>query len=68
MGGQGIPDEVHPDYDEFLLVVDGQLELIIDEIPTTLHRGEYITIPAGATHRISPGSDGILLLVDTDTE
>lgn len=66
MGGQGIPDEYHLEFDELLVVIEGELELIVDEQAVKLTRGDYYLIPRGAVHRVSPASQGTLLLVDVD--
>ena len=66
MGGEGIPDEYHSEFDELLVVIDGEMELIVDEQVIVLKTGDYYLIPRGAVHRVSPGSYGSLLLVDAD--
>ncbi len=66
MGEQGIPDEYHTDFDELLVVMDGELELTVAEQTLRLKTGDYYLIPRGVIHRVSPGSYGALLLVDAD--
>lgn len=66
MGGQGIADEYHLEFDELLVVIDGEMELVIDGQGVILKTGDYYLIPRGAVHRVSPGSHGTLLLVDAD--
>ncbi|MCS3430011.1 cupin domain-containing protein [Klebsiella sp. BIGb0407] len=66
MGGEGIPDEHHAEFDELLVVIEGEMELVIDEHAVQLKTGDYYLIPRGAIHRVSPGSHGTLLLVDAD--
>ncbi|AEN65188.1 Cupin 2 conserved barrel domain protein [Enterobacter soli] len=64
MGGEGIPPEVHDAFDEWLLVLDGELPLVVDNQLFTLSAGEYVVVPRGKTHHVPPGSVGTLLLVD----
>jgi len=66
MAGQGIPDEYHLEFDELLVIVDGEMELIVDEQIVQLKTGDYYLIPRGVMHRVSPDSHGTLLLVDAD--
>lgn len=67
MGGEGIPPEVHADFDELLLVLDGELPLVVDGLQFTLKAGEYYFVPKGAWHSVPAGSFGVLLLVDVGT-
>ncbi|MBL5882725.1 Quercetin 2,3-dioxygenase [compost metagenome] len=64
MGGEGIPPEVHDDFDELLLVLDGELPLVVEGEQFTLKAGEYYFVPKGAWHSVPAGSFGVLLLVD----
>ncbi|MDK9356596.1 cupin domain-containing protein [Lelliottia sp. V106_10] len=64
MGGEGIPSEVHDDFDELLLVLDGELPLVVAGEQFTLQTGEYCFVPRGASHSVPEGSFGVLLLVD----
>ena len=66
MGGEGIPDECHPEFDELLVVIEGEMELVVDQQVVRLKTGDYYAIPRGAIHRVSAASYGTLLLVDTD--
>lgn len=68
MGGEGIPPEVHDDFDELLLVLDGELPLVVEGEQFTLHTGEYFFVPKGARHWVPEGSFGVLLLVDVGQE
>lgn len=64
MGGDGIPDEVHEAFDEFLLVIDGEMTLILEEERIPLRAGEFFIIPKGKIHRVAANSWGTLLLID----
>ncbi|MFZ4835137.1 cupin domain-containing protein [Rouxiella sp. Mn2063] len=67
MGGEGIPDEVHPDFDELLVVIQGYMQLVVDNETFSLQEGEYFLVSQGSVHRVLPGSYGTLLLVDVDS-
>lgn len=66
MGGEGIPEESHTEFDELLVVIDGEMPLIVGDKTVFLRAGDYYLIPAGTTHRVPPGSYGTLLLVDRE--
>lgn len=66
MGGEGIPEESHAEFDELLVVIEGEMQLIVGNTAVDLNAGEYYLIPAGAAHRVPPGSYGTLLLVDRE--
>lgn len=66
MGGEGIPEESHADFDELLVVIEGEMPLIVGGKTLLLKTGEYYLIPAGVVHCVPPGSDGTLLLVDQE--
>lgn len=66
MGGEGIPEESHAEFDELLVVIEGEMQLIVGERTLFLNAGDYYLIPAGAPHRVPPGSYGTLLLVDRE--
>lgn len=67
MGGEGIPEEVHEEFAELLVVIDGQMALEVDGQTVVLKSGDYFVIPPGKPHRVLPGSNGTLLLVDADS-
>ncbi|MEU9866070.1 cupin domain-containing protein [Streptomyces sp. NPDC047971] len=49
---------------EALLVLDGRLELEVDERPVTVGAGELYMIPARTSHTVRPGSRGTLVIVE----
>ena len=63
MDAQPYPDETH-DFDEALLVVDGQMLLRIAGEVTAVGAGEVFFVPAGVPHAVAPGSHGTLVIVD----
>jgi len=66
MGGQGIPPEFHPDFDELVVVIEGEMPLIVEGRTTVLRTGDFYLIPKHAIHSVPPGSHGTLLLIDQE--
>lgn len=65
MDGQPYPDETH-DYDEGLLVIDGELRLTVHGVPVQMQAGELYVMPTGVPHAVAAGSHGVLLILDTE--
>ena len=63
MDGAVYPDEVH-DFDEALLVVEGQMNLDIKGEITSVQTGEVFIVPAGVAHSVAAGSHGTLVIID----
>jgi len=63
----GLAREMHPAYDEALLMLEGAIDLTIDGARISLRAGDLQVIPAGAWHEILPGGHGSFLLVDPQT-
>jgi len=59
------PNEVH-DFDEALMVLDGQMNLRFEEKIVNVTTGEVYIVPAGVQHAVAPGSHGVLVIVDRD--
>ncbi|WP_077034277.1 cupin domain-containing protein [Pelomonas sp. KK5] len=57
------PDETH-DFDEALVVLDGQMNLEIDSQVVQVRQGEVFIVPAGQPHAVAAGSHGTLLIID----
>ena len=55
--GEEIPQEVHPDIDQFIRVEKGQALVIIDEEEITLNDDDVIVITAGKQHYVKNISD-----------
>ena len=68
MDEAGIPREAHLDFDEALLVVEGQMKLEIDSGVIELKAGDFYVVPAGMPHRVLPGSRGTLFLIDAEPD
>lgn len=64
MDEAGIPYESHSEFDEALLVIDGEMQLEIEGEVITMRRGDFQIVPAGKKHKVLPGSYGTLFLVD----
>lgn len=52
---EGIMTKTSP-FDTFIQIIDGEAEIIINEISNTLSVGQMIVIPAHARHRIKANS------------
>jgi len=63
MDSQVYPDEVH-DFDEALLVLQGQMNLEIGGECHPVGAGEMFIVPAGVPHAVAPGSHGTLVIID----
>lgn len=60
----GLAREMHPGYDEALLMLEGAIDLVLDGEQVSLRAGDLQIIPAGSWHEILPGGHGSFLLVD----
>jgi quercetin dioxygenase-like cupin family protein len=60
----GLAEECHPDWDEALLMVAGDLTLVLDGVHVVLQTGDFLLIPRGVPHRILPGTNGAFVLLD----
>ncbi|WP_246856798.1 cupin domain-containing protein [Brenneria corticis] len=63
----GIPAERHDDFAEALILIEGNLQLDVEGQLIEMKSGDYYLIPRGKTHRVLPGSDGTLLLIDAQS-
>ncbi|MEU8514363.1 cupin domain-containing protein [Kitasatospora sp. NPDC048722] len=63
MDGRSLPPEVHATA-EALVVVEGRLELLLEETEFTVAEGELCRVPAGAVHAVRRGSRGTLLIIE----
>ncbi|MBH2958501.1 cupin domain-containing protein [Serratia marcescens] len=61
MDARSIADEVH-DYSEGLLVISGRLQVAGEEV--VVRAGQLYQAAAGVPHRVLPGSEGTLVIVD----
>lgn len=55
--GQFVPVHVHPTQDEFILVLDGTLDLKLDGRWTQAHAGDLVRMPRGVPHGYFNKSD-----------
>lgn len=63
MDGAAYPDETHS-FAEVLLVLDGQLNLVIDEQTLVVKAGEAFIVPENTPHSVAQGSFGTLVILD----
>lgn len=60
--GAGSPARRHDREDQWLIVVQGELTLVLDGHPTRLRPGDRADVPRGVPHRITAGPAGARLL------
>ncbi|HDT1381029.1 TPA: cupin domain-containing protein [Klebsiella aerogenes] len=63
MDERSVAEEVH-EYDEGLLVINGQLELSVKGEKITVSSGQLYVAKAGIPHTVDMGSFGILVIID----
>ncbi|XDF35521.1 cupin domain-containing protein [Paracidovorax avenae] len=63
MDDAAYPDETH-DFDEALLVLEGQMNLDLQGRRIEVGAGEVFIVPAGIPHAVAPGSHGTLVIID----
>ncbi|PTT74933.1 cupin [Pelomonas sp. HMWF004] len=63
MDDRAYPNEAH-DFDEALLVLEGQMNLQLHGEIVTVRQGEVFIVPAGVPHAVAPGSGGTLVIID----
>ncbi|CAN7684685.1 cupin domain-containing protein [Pararhizobium sp. LjRoot238] len=66
MNEAGIPFESHADFDEAVLVIEGEMRLEIEGQLISMRSGDFYIIPAGKEHRVLQGSHRTLFLVDAE--
>lgn len=64
MDANGIPYETHSEFDEALLLIDGQMSLEIEGEVIVMRAGDLHVVPGGKRHRVLKGSYETLFLVD----
>ena len=58
------PFHVHPDTDDFFLVLEGELEMDLEGQSHTVKAGELFIIPKGVTHRPRAENECKVLLIE----
>lgn len=66
-GTAGAPPHLHRHSGELFFVLDGALEMLVDNRLEILHRGDALFVPPGTPHAFAPaaGSDADFLVVIT---
>lgn len=54
-----IGEEVHPDNDQVLLLVEGSGSAILDGKEQPFEEGDLVLVPAGTLHNFTAGKDGL---------
>lgn len=62
----GLAEERHSNWDEALLMLDGELILELDGAQLALKAGDFCLIPRGVPHRILSGCHGSFVLLDPE--
>ena len=47
-----VPRHVHPNQDEFIYILEGELELVLDQEDVKIGRGDMVTMPMNVPHSI----------------
>ena len=58
--GTFVPPHIHPTQDEFIWVMEGRFDLILDGQPHTASAGDLVRMPMGIPHGIFNKSDGTI--------
>jgi len=59
-------EHIHPDAEHSLYVISGEVTVHAGDLKTTLHPGDYISIPAGMKHGYTVPADKPALLLSMD--
>ena len=59
-------EHIHPDAEHSLYVISGEVTVHAGDLQTTLHAGDYISIPAGMKHgyTVPPNKTALLISMD----
>lgn len=49
-GGTHVPPHIHPEQDEFVYMLEGRLDILLDGEPTFAEAGDLIRMPRGIPH------------------
>ena len=63
MDSQSYPNETH-DFDEGLLVIEGQMNLLINNQTIEVKQGQMYIVPNGVPHAVAENSHGTLVIID----
>ena len=55
--GAGLALHIHPNYEEAMLVVEGEIEAVLEDETRILGPGDLLLAPAGVKHTITNQSD-----------
>ena len=61
--GAGVPPHIHPTQDEFIYLLAGRFDLLLDGRPASAGQGDLIRLPRGIAHGFSnPGATDVTCL------
>jgi quercetin dioxygenase-like cupin family protein len=55
--GSFVPPHIHPDQDEYLYILEGQFDFLLDGVEQTAEPGDLVTLPRGIPHGIFNKTD-----------
>lgn len=55
--GTMVPPHIHPTQDEFIYMLEGRLDLLLDDEPTFAEPGDLVRLPRGVPHGIFSNGD-----------
>ena len=55
--GTFVPPHIHPDQDEFIYMLEGRLDLLLDGVEGKAHPGDLIRLPRGIPHGLFSKAD-----------
>ncbi len=58
------PFHYHPDTDDFFMVLEGQIQLDVEDKTLTLNPGELFVVPKGVNHRPRAEKEAKVLLIE----
>lgn len=66
-GNDGAPPHYHARGAELFFIIDGSLQMLLDDEVTVVQRGDFVVVPPGTKHafRPAPGADADVLVVFT---
>ena len=58
--GTFVPPHIHPTQDEFLYILDGRFDFVLDGKPAAAEPGDLVRLPMGIPHGIFNKTDGAI--------
>ncbi len=58
--GTFVPPHIHPEQDEYLYILEGKFDFLLDGVEKTAEPGDLVTLPRGIPHGIFNKSDSTI--------